>query len=226
MTTGAAVVSEGQLKPQSNITFDLKSSPVRTIAHWVKASRNILDDVPQLQSYIDGRLTYGLSFVEEVELLTGDGTGAHLLGIVPQATAYAAPYVPALLTSIDTLRLMLLQASLAMYPASGFALHPLDWAKIETTKDTTGRYIVGDPTTMLTPRLWGLPVVATQAIPVGKALTGAFRLGAQIFDRMSVEFLISTEDQDNFVRNMVSLRCEERLALAVYRPGAFIYGSI
>jgi HK97 family phage major capsid protein len=224
--TGAAVVSEGQLKPQSNITFDLKSSPVRTIAHFMKASRQIMDDAPQLRSIIDGRLTYGLQFVEEGELLYGDGTGQHILGIVPQASAYAPAFAPTLPTPIDQLRLASLQATLALYPASGYVLHPTDWGRIELTKDTQGRYIVGDPTGLLGKRLWNLPVVDTQAMQVGKFLTGAFQLGAQIFDRMSIEILISTENADDFVRNMVTIRGEERLTLAVYRPAAFIYGTL
>jgi HK97 family phage major capsid protein len=224
--TGAAVVSEGQLKPQSNITFDLKSVPVRTIAHFMKASRQIMDDAPQLRSVIDGRLTYGLQFVEEAELLYGDGTGQHLAGIIPQATAYSAAFTPALPTAIDTLRLASLQATLALYPASGYVLHPTDWGRIELTKDTQGRYIVGDPTGVLGKRLWNLPVVDTQAMQAGKFLTGAFQLGAQIFDRLSIEILISTENMDDFTRNMVTIRGEERLALAVYRPAAFIYGNI
>jgi HK97 family phage major capsid protein len=224
--TAAAVVSEGQLKPQSNITFDLKSLPVRTIAHFMKASRQIMDDAPQLRSIIDGRLTYGLQFVEEAELLYGDGTGQHLLGIVPQATAYSAAFAPSLPTAIDTLRLASLQATLALYPASGYVLHPTDWGRIELTKDTQGRYIVGDPTGVLGKRLWNLPVVDTQAMQVGKFLTGAFQLGAQIFDRMSIEILLSTENDLDFVKNMITIRGEERLALAVYRPAAFIYGNI
>jgi HK97 family phage major capsid protein len=224
--TGAAVVSEGNLKPQSNITFDLKSAPVRTIAHWMKASRQIMDDVPQLQSYIDGRLRYGLGYVEETELLYGDGTGQHLLGIVPQATPYSAAFTPANSQNIDTLRLAALQATLALYPATGFVLHPTDWAKIELTKDGQQRYIVGDPQNQIAARLWTLPVVQTPAMAVSHFLTGAFRLGAQIFDRLSMEVLISTEDQDNFVRNMITIRAEERLALCVFRPSAFIYGTL
>jgi HK97 family phage major capsid protein len=224
--TSAAVVSEGQLKPQSNITFDLKSVPVRTIAHFMKASRQIMDDAPQLRSIIDGRLTYGLQFVEEGELLYGDGTGQHLAGIIPQATAYSAAFTPSLPTAIDTLRLASLQATLALYPASGYVLHPTDWGKIELTKDTQGRYIVGDPTGVLGKRLWNLPVVDTQAMQVGHFLTGAFQLGAQIFDRMSIEILISTENDLDFVKNMITIRGEERLALAVYRPAAFIYGTV
>jgi HK97 family phage major capsid protein len=224
--TGAAVVSEGQLKPQSNITFDLKSTPVRTIAHFMKASRQIMDDAPQLRSIIDGRLTYGLQFVEEGELLYGDGTGQHILGIVPQASAYAPAFAPTNPTPIDQLRLASLQATLALYPASGYVLHPTDWGRIELTKDLQGRYIVGDPTGLLGKRLWNLPVVDTQAMQVGKFLTGAFQLGAQIFDRMSIEILISTENADDFVRNMITIRGEERLTLAVYRPAAFIYGTL
>lgn len=224
--TGAAVVSEGARKPQTNLTFDLKSVPVRTIAHYTKASRQILDDAPQLRSYIDGRLRYGLMYVEENELLYGDGTGQHILGIVPQATAYSAAFTPANLQNIDTLRLASLQATLALYPATGYVLHPTDWAKIELTKDGMQRYIVGDPQNQIAPRLWNLPVVATQAMQVTKFLTGAFQLGAQIFDRMSIEVLISTENEDDFVRNMITIRAEERLALAVYRPQAFIYGTL
>lgn len=225
-TTAAAVVSEGALKPQSNIDFDLKSAPVRTVAHFMKASRQILDDAPQLQSYIDGRLRYGLQYVEELELLYGDGTGQHLNGIIPQAAAYSPSITIAGATDIDIIRLAMLQATLALYPATGTVLHPTDWARIETLKDTLGRYIIGDPSGQIAPRLWGLPVVASQAIQVGHFLTGAFQLGAQIFDRMAIEVLISTENSDDFVRNMVTIRAEERLALAVYRPTAFTTGAL
>jgi len=224
--TQAAVVSEGAKKAQSQVSFDLKSTPVRTIAHFMKASRQIMDDAPQLQSYIDGRLRYGLQFAEEIELLTGDGTGQHLLGIIPQASSYSAAFTPESATQIDAIRLAILQATLAYYPTTGIILHPTDWAKIEVTKDTLGRYIVGDPQGQVAKRLWTLPVVDTQAMSATHFLVGAFRLGAQIFDRQSIEVLISTENEDDFVKNMITIRGEERLALAVYRPGAFIYGTL
>jgi HK97 family phage major capsid protein len=225
-STAAYVVAEGAQKPQSDLTFDMKSSPVRTIAHFMKASRQIMDDAPMLQSYIDARLRFGLAYVEENELLFGDGSGQHLLGIIPQATAYSAPFTPTAMQDVDALRLAALQATLALYPPTGYVLHPSDWAKIELTKDGQNRYIVGDPQGTLTPRLWGLPVVATQAMRAGHFLTGAFQLGAQIFDRMSIEVLISTENQDDFIKNMITIRGEERLGLVVYVPHAFTYGSL
>lgn len=227
-TNSAATVSEtsGPTKPQSEIQFDIRTASVTTIAHWVLATRQILDDAPMLQSYIDGRLRYGLAFVEENQLLNGGGTGTDLNGIYTQATAFAAgASILAGATNIDVLRYAMLQAALAELPATGHVLNPVDWAAIETTKETTGAYIIGDPAGTLQPRLWGLPVVETQAMAAGSFLTGAFRLGAQIFDRQDARVEISTEDSDNFRKNLVTILAEERLALAVYRPEAFIKGT-
>jgi HK97 family phage major capsid protein len=204
----------------------LQTSNVTTIAHWVQATRQILDDVPMLQSYINGRLMYGLRYVEDNQLLNGAGTGTDLNGIYTQATASTANL--AVITSptkIDVIRAAMLQATLANLPASGIVLHPTDWFGIETTKDSAGNYIIGDPAAQLTPRMWGLPVVATPAMTTGKFLTGAFDMGAQIFDRQDARVEISTEDGNNFVKNLVTILCEERLALAVYNTLAFVKGD-
>lgn len=225
-TNAARVVAENTAKPYSDIQFDTKITPVTTIAHMFKASKQILDDFAQLQSTIDAEMRYGLKYAEESEILFGDGTGVHLHGIVPQAHAYSAAFEPDAMTQIDQLRLAMLQSQLARLPASGHVLHFIDWAKIELTKDTLGRYIIGNPLSLAGPTLWGLPVVATElAAFLGKFLTGAFQTGAQIFDREDANVVISTENADDFEKNMISIRCEERLALAVKRPEAFIYGT-
>lgn len=225
-TNAAAPVAETELKHQSDIEFELVTTSAKVIAHYVKASRQILSDAPMLASYIDNRLRYGLAYAEEQQLLNGDGTGQNLLGIIPQATAYSAPTTIDGATTIDTLRLAMLQAALAEYPATGHVLNPIDWATIELQKDDLGRYIVGNPQGTIAPTMWGLPVVATQAIEQGQFLTGAFRLGAQLFDRWQARVEVATENEDDFVKNLVTILAEERLALAVYRPEAFIYGSI
>ncbi len=225
-TNSAAPVAEGTQKPKSDLTFDMETTPVRTLAHIFKASRQILDDAPGLASYINARGTYGLKFVEEGQLLNGDGTGQNLHGILPQASAFAPAFTPENETAIDRLRLAILQVILAEYPASGFVLHPTDWTKIELTKDLGGNYIVGNAQSPIGPSLWNLPVVQTQAISAGKFLTGAFNLGAQIFDRMGVEVLLSSENDKDFENNMFTIRIEERLALAVYRPEAFVTGDV
>lgn len=224
-TNAADAVSEGTTKPESTITGELVTANVSTIAHIITAAKQILEDSPALASHIDGRLRYGLAYEEELELLLGDGSGTQLLGIIPQATAYSEAFQPEMRQRIDYIRLALLQAELALFPSTGIVLNPTDWARIELTKDLEGRYIFAMPQNESTPRLWGRPVVSTPAMTVTKFLTGAFKLGAQIFDREDANVEISTEDGDNFKKNLVTLRGEERLALAVYRPEAFIYGT-
>lgn len=227
-TNNAGPVSETTAKPYSDLTFELENAPVRTIAHLFKASRQILDDAAALRSYIDGRARYGLMLAEEAQLLYGNGTGSNLYGIIPQAQNYAPPSGISVTAEqrIDRIRLAILQAQLAEFPASGIVLNPIDWALIELTKDGENRYIVGSPQNGTTPTLWRLPVVETQAIDQDEFLAGAFSLGAQIFDRMDIEVLVSTENDKDFENNMVTIRAEERLAFAVYRPEAFVAGSL
>lgn len=225
-TNNASVVAETAQKPESNYVWEPDDAPVRTIAHWVPVSRQAMDDIPQLESEIDGELRYGLDLVEEAELLKGDGTGQHLHGLVPQATAYANPGVTVVNpTKIDILRLAILQASLAEYPADGIVLHPTDWADIELTKDGENRYIFANVIQLAGPQLWGRPVIGTQAMDLDEFLVGAFRTAAKIWDRMDIEVLISSEDRDNFIKNMLTVRAEKRLALAVKRPGALVTGD-
>jgi len=224
-TNNAAPVAETVKKPESTMKFDVVSTSAKVIAHFVKASRQILSDAPQLASLVDQRLIYGLKFREEVQLLNGDGTGQNLLGIIPQATAFADPLSMSSPTQIDMLRLALLQSELAEYPSTGIVMNPIDWAFIELMKDSTGRYIIGNPQGTLGATLWNRPVVTTQAIAVDKFLAGAFKLGAQVFDRWQARVEVATENEDDFVKNLVTVLAEERLALAVYRPEAFIYGD-
>lgn len=223
-TNNAAVVAEGAAKPYSDYAWEQFNVPMRTVAHLSKVTRQALDDATQLQNEIDSEMRYGLAYAEEAELLNGDGTGQHLNGLTTQATAFAAPITVADATMIDTLRLALLQAELALFPADGIVMNPSDWAHIELTKDSQGRYIWSDPTNSGTPRLWGKPVVSTQAMTIDKFLVGGFKL-QRLYDRMSPEVLISSENADDFEKNLYTMRCEERIGLAVRRRQALIYGD-
>jgi HK97 family phage major capsid protein len=225
-TNAAAPVAETAKKPESTMKFDLVSTTAKVIAHYVKASRQILSDASQLASFIDGQLRYGLASVEEQQLLNGDGTGQNLLGIIPQATAYALPAGAAATGQIiDQVRAAMLQVALTDLQASGIIMNPIDWDRVERLKDADGRYLIGNPQGTTSPTLWGLPVVATQALAVDKFLVGDFAQGAQVFDRWTARVEVATENEDDFVKNMVTILAEERLALAVYRPQAFVYGD-
>jgi HK97 family phage major capsid protein len=224
-TNNAAPVSEGATKPETTFEFELDSEDVATIAHWTRASKQILDDSPMLSSYIDNRLRYGLAYAEEVQLLSGDGTLPNLHGLIPQATAYSAAFTPSSPTMLDTLGLALTQAEQAELPATGIVLNVVDWRRLTMLKNSQGDYLGSGPFSVDMPQLWGIPVVPTNAMSQDKFLVGAFGLAAQLFDREDATVEVSTEDQDNFVRNLVSIRCEARETLIVTRPAALIFGD-
>jgi len=225
-TNAAAPVAEGTAKPYSNYGWTKATANVKTIAHLAKLTRQAMDDAPRLQAEVDSEMRYGLALAEDGQILLGDGTGENLLGLYPQATLYAAPTGISIASpnKIDKLRLALLQASLGLYPADAIVLHETDWADIELTKDTNGRYIFANPQGVVGPVLWGKRVAPTVSMAVGTFLVGAFKVAATLYDRMQPEVLISSENADDFEKNLLTMRCEERLGLAVKRPAALIKG--
>lgn len=225
-TNNAAVVPEGTSKPYSEMDFATQMTAVATIAHLFKASKQVLGDMKQLMSLIDIEMRHGLKQKEEQEILFGNGVAPNLHGIMPQATDFAAILKPNKSTIIDVIRIAMLQARLARMPATGTVMDFLKWAEIEMTKNDLGNYIIANPMGFTEKTLWALPVVDTDSPDFkGKFLTGAFATGAQIFDREDANVVISTENADDFEKNMITIRCEERLGLAVRRPEAFVKGD-
>lgn len=215
-------------KPQSTMTFEGVQAPVRTIAHWEAAHRNVLADEPQLRSIIDNELMYGLRLQEDAQILDGDGTGENLTGVL-QTTGiqnYAwgdGALTPVPDTKADAIRRAATLAFLAYYEPTGVVLHPNDWEDIELTKDSNGQYLVAVSVALGgEPRVWRMPVVETPAISEGTALVGAFGTGAQLYDREQANIRISEQHSDFFVRNAIVVLAEQRLALAVKRPEAFV----
>lgn len=224
-TNSAAPVAEGNLKPESNLTFTKETASVKTIAHWIQASRQIMDDAPMLESYVNNRLMYGLALVEEGQLLNGDGTGDNLVGLNKVATAYDSTLSATGDTRADLIAHAVFQVSDSEFEASGIVLHPRDWHAIALLKDADGRYIFGGPAAFAARVMWGLPVVATKAQAQGTFTVGGFDLASQVWDRMDATVEVSREDRDNFVKNMLTILCEERLTVAHYRPTAIIKGT-
>lgn len=223
-TRNAAPVAEGAAKPGSDLQLGLEPTPARTIAHWIKASRQILSDMPQLAGLIDSELMDGLALEEEDQLLGGDGTGQNLKGLIPSATAFAAPFVIEDATMLDTIGLALLQSALALHPADGIVMNPADWTRITLLKNAQGEYIMGPPGSAIEPRLWGVPVVPTPAIAVDQFLVGQYRAAATIYDRWVARVEVGTVN-DDFTNNLVTILAEERLALAIKDGTALTYGA-
>jgi HK97 family phage major capsid protein len=222
--TSPTAYSEGAVKAQSNITFQLGTAAVVTVSAWLGASRQVLSDAAQLAGYIDSRLAYGIKLEEEDELLTGDGTVGTLTGLNSSATAFTGGVTNQ--TALDTLLKAIEQVALSYYETDAFILHPTDWTAIQVLKDTTGRYLFTNPQDITQPRIWGKPCVVTAAQTSGTWTAGAFSLAAAIYDREDLSIRVSDQHSDFFTRNLVAILAEERLALAIYRSAAIVKGSI
>lgn len=216
---------ENVAKNESAITFTLETAAVITLAHWIPASRQVLADAALLRGYIDNRLTYGLKLEEEDEILNGVGTGGALDGLVNQATAYTGAVSGD--QALDTLLRAFLQVTTGSeFIADGAVLSHTDWTQILLLKDSQGRYLFGDPGAQQAPRVWGRAVVPTNSMPTNTFLVGAFTMAAQVWDREQSTVRVAEQHSDFFVKNMVAILAEERIALTVYRPTALVTGSI
>ncbi len=183
----------------------------------------MLEDVAQIQSYIDARLRLGVQIEEEDQLLNGTTTPPDIVGIMNRTGLATAVAMGSPDTAIDAIfrQIMAIFGSSFLMP-DGVVVNPADWAQILLTKSDDGAYLTAGPFSAIqSPTLWGLPVAVTPSIAAGTALVGAFKTGAQVFRRGGIRVEASNSHQDYFIKNLVAIRAEERLALAVYRPGAF-----
>ena len=223
---GSPEAYENVTKPESAMTFSLVSVPVVTLAHFIPASVQVLDDAAGLMSHINGRLMYGLKLKEETQLLSGTGSNHQLNGLITQATAYTLQS-PQVTNEIDIIRDAIKQAHVGEYSPNFLVLNPADWYDIEVRKvgGSDDRYVVGNPRDLSVPTLWGITAVVTNSISSGTFLIGSSQV-AEIKDRQMAAVEMSREDSTNFQKNMVTIRAEERLALCVYRTEGLITGSL
>ncbi len=222
---GSPEAFENVIKPESGITFTLATEAVQTLAHFIPASKQVIEDSVQLQSFINGRLMYGLKLYEENQLLNGTGANGQLNGVNTQATAYTVQS-PNLTNKLDIVREMIKQCQIANYTPDAIVMNPQDWYEIDVLKvgssATDIRYVVGNPRSFSQPTLWGVPVVVTNAMTAANVLVGAFAMSSEIKDRNAAAIEISYENATNFEKNMVTIRAEERIALVVFRTESFI----
>lgn len=221
---------ENVAKPESDLAFQLMSAPIRTIAHFLKASKQVLADSAQLRAMIDSELMSGLRLKEENQLLKGTGAAGQLNGIIAQATAYDTGLNVSGDTAADKLLHAIYQVSLSKYTADAIFVHPVTVHALMALKTTgtasSGEYIFSNPAaTMSIPTIWGIPLVGTLTMTSGAFVVGSFATGATLYDREQASVAVSTEDGTNFQTNTVSILCEERIGLAVKAPAAFVTGT-
>jgi HK97 family phage major capsid protein len=207
-------VNPGALKGAADLSYEIVQQPVITIPAYLKLPKQYWEDFVMLESWMNSRLLYGLSDAEENQLLNGNGIAPNLQGLMAVAMA-VTPGAAGLLNGVA--------AGIAAvygrgYLVTGIVVNPADWGKILTTLGTPA--LMGPSMT-----LWGIPVVISKWMTALNYLVGQFNPYSQIFDREEAAVEIADQDQDDFIRNLVAIRAEERLALAVYQPGAFAKGT-
>jgi len=228
----AAERAEGAAKPQSDVLFELVNDPVRTIAHWLKLSRQVLDDAPALESYIDSRLRFGVRQRLESQILSGTGVAPNLSGL--SAAGRHIAFTPATgdnqFDSINKAKYEMIGRD---YSPQAVFLNPADWGAMERLKVSTSddRYIAGDGAALsylqggMIPLIWGLQVVPNNNVPQGKFYV-VDPSAMTLFNRQGATVEMFEQDDTNVQSNLVTVRAELRAALCVFTPAGVSYGDL
>ncbi len=227
----ATTVAGATAKPESAVDLDVVSTSVKTIAHWIPVTRQMLQDAAQIQTFIEAELLYGLRKREDVQLVAGDGAGVNLRGIlnttgiqVANAAYFTANPLGAAANELDRIRRAVKMSRVTGEANPNFAFaHPDDVEVWDTLKDADGNYLLrsGGPEAGGVRSIWGLTIVETLAVPAGRALVGDGRY-AIVLDKMDGQIFMTDSHSDWFVKNLFAILAESRLALAVTLPAAFV----
>lgn len=225
-TNNAAPVAEATAssgssgaKPESAMELAVKNAAVKTIAHWIPATRRALQDAAGLRTLIDSFLRYGLMEEMEDQVMGGDGVGENFLGVRNYTGIQTQAYDTDIITTTRKAR-----TKVSLYGRTvptAYVMHPLDWEKFDLLKDGENRYYWGGPSALGQPRLWGLPVVESEASTEGEAHVANWRYAA-LWRRMAAQILVSDSHADFFIRNLIAILAEERAAFGIIRPKAFV----
>lgn len=220
----ASGVAEGGVKPQQGLVLEDATAPVRTIAGWIKVNRQAMDDAAGLATLINTLLPYDVRRKLEQQIIAGDGAGQNLTGILNQTGLGVGDFVAG-----DNLADVILRAMTVVILSEAepnfAALHPLSWQDLllmrtEEGGANTGQYLYGGPQFIGAPSIWGLTITPSIAIPEASPLVGDSR-GATLLVREGVNVKTSDSDQDDFIRNRVTILAEGRFAFPVWRPASF-----
>lgn len=223
-TNSAAEVSHGAAKPESAITFEPYTVNIRTVAHFIKVTNQLLADAPAIAAYIDTRLRDGLAQRVDAQLVNGNGTSPNLSGMTDSGnfTAYTPTSDDLLVDAIN--RLKYTMWATGNVPAV-FYVNPADWGAMERVREGagSGMYLYGAPGIAAGMNPFGVPVIITKDLAAGKIIARTAD-SMLIYNRQGVAVEMGYEN-DDFTKNLVTIRAEERLGLGVDRPAGVYYGD-
>lgn len=229
-TNAAAATGEGSSKNEAALAVSEVDAAVRKVTVFLKVTDEMLSDFSQMQSFVDGRLSYMVQDKVDYYLLNGSGNSNQIKGLLNfsgiSTQAVGGDYVQdAIFKAITKVR-----ATTGFVEPDAVVIHPSDYQNLRLSKDSNGQYLAGGPFTgaygvgglvSTNAPIWGLPAIVTTNISQGTALVGAFRRGSQWFQKMGLTIETTNSDQDDFIKNLTTVRAEIRLALACFKPKAF-----
>lgn len=221
-TTGAVTftnASGGGYKPEGAWAFAVSTAVVKTIAEWVPVTKRALADVAQLEGLINDELSADIAEAEEAQILNGDGSGENFTGITATSGIQTQAWSTDLFT---TVRKGLTKArTVGRVNPTALVLNPADAERIDLAQDGNDRYYYGGPQAVGQRTIWGVPVVESESQTEGTGLLGDFAK-AVVWDREQTTVTMTDSHSDFFIRNLVAVLAEERLAFGVTRPTAFV----
>lgn len=238
-TSGAAGVAEGGSKPQSTLGLTTTDEPIKKIATSLKISDEMIEDAPAIQSYINGRLTLFVRIEEERQLIRGTSGGNEVQGLLTsRSVPVYAGGTAAGNKAVQVFKAMNGLRGSAFLEPEWIVMHPTDWQDIRLLTDTAGQFFGGGPfqgpygngsnlgasgqTGGPQDYLWNKPVYVTAAVGgAGTAIVGTSS-SAQVWRKGGMSVEITNSNEDDFLKNLLAIRAEERLGLAVYRPIGFV----
>ncbi len=219
-SAGALVnVAGGGYKPEGAWAFQVVTATVKTIAEWVPATKRALADVSQLEGLINDELAKDVAEKEESQILNGSGSGENITGINNTSGIQTQAFSSDIFESVR--KAITLARTVGRVNPNAIVVNPADAEAIDLAKDGEDRYYYGGPFSILNRTLWGVPVVESETQAAGTGLLGDFSK-AVLWDREETTVTMTDSHEDYFVRNLVAVLAEERVAFAVTRPSAFV----
>lgn len=207
------------VKPESALALVKVTETVKTIAHWLPATKRALSDAGQVRTLIDQFLRYGLEEELEDQIMSGDGTGENFTGILNVSGTQAQAWDTDILTTTRKARTKVRTVGRSI--PSAYVLNPADWEQIDLLQDNEARYFFGGPQRLGQPTLWGLPVIESEAMPAGTGMVADWRK-AVLWDREQASITVSDSHANFFIRNLVAFLGEMRAAFGILQPNAFV----
>ena len=229
-SNGAAAAAEGSTLGQTDFDMTASSVNVEKIGTYLRISDEMLNDTPQLTSYISNRVPAKLLEVEDDQILGGNGVAPNLLGLYNSGTNFDTSASGAFYQAVnnanefDVLVAAINQLALSNYKPNFILMNPTDFHKILLLKDSQSRYLKDQVYQGLQPSFMGVPVIMNNEVNQDSYLVGDFASSCQLWIRENLSVSFHREDGTNIRDGFVTVRCQERLALATYTPLGIIDG--